>query len=63
MGQRPNKGLIKVKDLGDILVKSAEVLSLKPDLAEVSAFTKKLSLQAVQKLVFIARGHLSRAVS
>ena len=44
-------------------MKSAEVLSLKPDLAEVSDFTKKLSLQAVQKLVFIARGHLSRAVS
>ena len=55
--------LIKVQGLGDILVKSAEVLSLKPDLAEVSDFTKKLSLQAVQKLVFIARGHLSRAVS
>ena len=48
--------LIKVKGLGDILVKSAEVLSLNPELAEVSDFTKKLLLQAVQKLVFLAQG-------
>ena len=55
--------LIKVKGLGEILVKSAEVLSLNPELAEVSDFTKKLLLQALQKLVFIAGGHLSGGVS
>lgn len=37
--------LIKVKGLGEILVKSAEVLSLNPELAEVSDFTKKHLLQ------------------
>ena len=45
------------------MVKSAEVLSLNPELAEVSDFTKKLLLQALQKLVFIAGGHLSGGVS